>query len=146
MSSPLVCHDPTGSRRPVRLANVRDPSPQPVHDHGTDIGPPAEGSRVARWSGLRTVFDWFFRDRHSGKIVVAELPNLPLWLWIGTLVLRQFLDVGTTAREILDWASSITLGWWAIDELVRGVNPWRRLLGLAGCIAVVAGVVSRLGL
>jgi hypothetical protein len=73
-------------------------------------------------------------------------PNLPLWLWIGTVVLRQFVEQQSTAYEVLAWAGSVTLGWWAIDELVRGVNPWRRLLGLGGCIVVVSGVVGRLGL
>jgi hypothetical protein len=75
-----------------------------------------------------------------------HLPNLPLWLWIGTVVLRQLVEQQSAAGEVLAWASSVTLGWWALDELVRGVNPWRRLLGLGGCIAVVAGVVARLGL
>jgi hypothetical protein len=75
-----------------------------------------------------------------------HLPNLALWLWIGTVVLRQLVEQQSAAGEVLAWASSVTLGWWALDELVRGVNPWRRLLGLGGCIAVVAGVVTRLGL
>jgi hypothetical protein len=75
-----------------------------------------------------------------------HLPNHALWLWIGTVVLRQLVEQQSAAGEVLAWASSVTLGWWALDELVRGVNPWRRLLGLGGCIAVVAGVVARLGL
>jgi hypothetical protein len=74
-----------------------------------------------------------------------QVPNLPLWLWLSTVVLRQFVERGTTARELLDWAGWLTLGWWAVDELVRGVNPWRRMLGLAGCVVVAVGIVSRLG-
>ena len=31
---------------------------------------------------------------------------------------------------------------WAVDEVWRGVNPWRRLLGLVGCGFALAGVVS----
>jgi hypothetical protein len=34
------------------------------------------------------------------------------------------------------------LGWWALDEVIRGVNPWRRLLGLAGCAIVIAGLLA----
>jgi len=30
--------------------------------------------------------------------------------------------------------------WWAVDELIRGVNPWRRLLGGA----VLAGQIAKL--
>ncbi len=105
-----------------------------------------EGNEAVDSNWPRALFDWFFRDRRTGKILVVQLPNLPLLLWIGTLVIRQFADTGTVGREILDWASSITLGWWAIDELLRGVNPWRRLLGLAGCVAVATAVISRLSL
>jgi hypothetical protein len=31
------------------------------------------------------------------------------------------------------------LVWWAVDELIRGVNPWRRFLGGA----VLAGQILR---
>jgi hypothetical protein len=34
----------------------------------------------------------------------------------------------------------MALGWWAVDEVLRGVNPWRRLLGTA----VLAGLAWRL--
>jgi len=34
------------------------------------------------------------------------------------------------------------LTWWAVDEVVRGVNPWRRILGLGGCLLAAAGLLS----
>ena len=92
---------------------------------------------------LRSLFDWFFRDRRTGKILVAHVPNLPILLWMTTVLARQITDQGTTADALLAWAGSFTLAWWALDEVVRGVNPWRRVLGLAGCIAVIVGVISR---
>lgn len=93
---------------------------------------------------LRSVFEWFFRDRRTGRILVAHLPNLAILLWFATVLARQFTAQGTSAETLLAWAGSLTLGWWAVDELTRGVNPWRRLLGLAGCVVVVVGVISRL--
>ena len=93
---------------------------------------------------LRSIFDWFFRDRRTGRILIAHVPNLPIVLWMATVLAGQFTEQGTTADTLLEWAGTLTLGWWAIDELVRGVNPWRRVLGLAGCIAVAAGVISRM--
>ena len=60
------------------------------------------------------------------------------------MLARQFTVQGTTADTLLAWAGSITLGWWAIDEVLRGVNPWRRVLGLVGCVAVLVGVIARL--
>lgn len=93
---------------------------------------------------LKGIVDWWFRDRQTGKILVAHLPNLPILLWMGTVVARWFVAPGSSAATLLEWAGSVTLGWWAVDELVRGVNPWRRALGVGGCIAVIVGVVSRL--
>jgi hypothetical protein len=93
---------------------------------------------------LRSVFDWFFLDRRTGRILVAHFPNLAILLWLATVLARQFTEQGTTADTLLGWAGSLTLGWWAVDEVIRGVNPWRRLLGLAGCVVVVVGVIDRL--
>ncbi len=93
---------------------------------------------------LRSTFDWWFRDRCTGRILVAHLPNLPILLWMGTVVARQLVERGSDIHALLEWAGTVTLGWWAIDELVRGVNPWRRALGLGGCVVVVLGVVGRL--
>lgn len=93
---------------------------------------------------LRSIVDWWFRDRTTGKILVAHLPNLPLLLWMATVVARWFVAPDSGVNAVLEWAGSATLGWWAVDELVRGENPWRRTLGLGGCIVVIVGVVTRL--
>ena len=94
-----------------------------------------------RSARLRRAFDAIFRDRRTGRIVIAQFPNLPLWLFLATVVLRRLVDEDTTAFSLLRAAGLVTLGWWAIDELVRGVNPWRRFLGVIGCLLVAAGVV-----
>ena len=44
-----------------------------------------------------------------------------------------------TALRVVGLAA---LGWWAVDEVVRGVNPWRRLLGVVGCVIVLLGVLA----
>ncbi|MEX1296730.1 MAG: hypothetical protein AB1Z67_11210 [Candidatus Limnocylindrales bacterium] len=98
-------------------------------------------SERSKW---RSLLDWSFRDRRTGKILIIHVPNMAILLWLATVLARQLTAEGTTAHTLLAWAGSFTLGWWAIDELVRGVNPWRRVLGLAGVIAVLGGVVSRL--
>jgi hypothetical protein len=92
---------------------------------------------------LRDVIDWLFRDPRSGKRVIAQVPNVPILLWFGTLIARLLVEPGTTVHALLAWAGWITLGWWAVDELVRGVNPFRRLLGLGGCAVVLVGVAGR---
>lgn len=86
-----------------------------------------------------------FRDRRTGQITIVQRPNLPLTIFLATVVLRRVVDSGTDARRALDWISVIALAWWAVDEVARGVNPWRRLLGLAGIGLAVSTVVRLLG-
>jgi hypothetical protein len=91
---------------------------------------------------IRSLFGWLFRNRRTGQITIAQFPNMALWLFFITIVLRQIVTPGTRARTAVDGAGLVALGWWAIDEVVRGVNPWRRILGLGGCGVVAAGVVA----
>lgn len=88
----------------------------------------------------RRGFDWWFRDRR-GRVVVAQPPNLTLWVWIGATAVRLLFDpsgtLGTTVRVV----AVIALLAWALDEIVRGVNPWRRLLGALVFAAQITVVV-----
>ncbi len=89
--------------------------------------------------------DWWFRDRSTGDIVVAQFPNPPLWIFLASVVVRAFATDGTTLDTGAAWTGTAALTWWALDELIRGVNPWRRALGLGGLAYVVARVVSLTG-
>jgi len=93
---------------------------------------------------FRSLIDWWFCDRRTGRIVVAQVPNLPILLWLGTLVAQRLATVDSGMQLALAWAGTVFLTWWAVDEFARGVNPFRRLLGLVGCAAVVAIIVGRL--
>jgi hypothetical protein len=110
---------------------VTDPGTGPT----TGPGPPTDGR-------ARATFEWLFRNRRTGQVTIAQFPNLPLWLFFVTVVLRRIVTTGSAAHTALDWAGVVTLGGWAVDEVVRGVNPWRKILGTAVGAAVVAGVVS----
>ena len=83
--------------------------------------------------------DWFFRDRRSGEIVIAQWPNLPLWLF-GITALVAMLTSGSSVGFWTDIASRLFLTWWARDELLRGVNPFRRSLGAAVLIGLAVGL------
>ena len=74
-----------------------------------------------------------FRDRRTGRITIAQFPNVPLWLYLGTVGLRRLMSSGT-AHDIVSWLGVVALSWWALDEVLRGVNPFRRLLGGIGII------------
>lgn len=71
-----------------------------------------------------------------------QFPNVPLWIFLGTVVLGRFLPTETAARTAIGWIGLGALAWWAVDELLRGVNPWRRLLGLAGCAFAASQLAS----
>ena len=91
---------------------------------------------------LDSIVDWLFRNRRTGRITVAQFPNVALWVFIVTVSARLIVRSGTAPRSAFDWIGAATLGWWSVDEVVRGVNPWRRLLGLGVGAVVVAGVVA----
>ncbi len=88
---------------------------------------------------LKSVIDWLFRNRHTGRITIVQAPNLALGLFLVAAAARWLLDPRGVLRNILDGLATVALVWWAVDEVIRGVNPWRRLLGGA----VLAGQVLK---
>ena len=77
----------------------------------------------------RSALGWLFRDRRTGRIVIAQLPNIPLLVWFGASLLRWLLHPHGRWGTALEVAAMVALVAWAADEIVRGVNPWRRILG-----------------
>jgi hypothetical protein len=73
--------------------------------------------------------DWLFRSREDGRTTLAQRPNLPLALWMGATALRWLLHPDGRWRTALDVVAAAALLVWAVDEVVRGVNPFRRMLG-----------------
>ncbi|MEH1926224.1 hypothetical protein [Nostoc sp.] len=82
-----------------------------------------------------TLVDKTFRDS-DGKIVLAQMPNLPLIVWIVTSLLALIFTSGkiNTVLEVLANGSLFT---WAWLELFQGVNYFRRALGLAVLIGII---------
>ena len=75
------------------------------------------------------MIDWLFRNRHTGEITIVQLPNVPLGLFLVASVLRRLFDPSGGLRTTLEVLATVGLLWWAVDEVLRGVNPWRRFLG-----------------
>lgn len=90
-------------------------------------------SEIARLS------DWLFRDRETGKIVIGQFPNLPLIVWLAATLLTA-VTTGT-AKDLLGYVATLALVVWAGDELIRGVNPFRRILGATVLAWVLASLV-----
>jgi hypothetical protein len=82
-----------------------------------------------------SLFDKTFRDQ-EGNIVLAQMPNLPLIMWIATTVLKSVFASGKVYLA-LDTIAFGALFTWAWLELFDGVNYWRRGLGLAVLVGMV---------
>ena len=87
-----------------------------------------------------TVFDRTFRDS-EGKIVIAQMPNLPLLVWLAATVLQFMLPSGQlqTTFSLVAFGALFT---WAWQELFEGVNYFRRVLGLVVLFGVIASRFS----
>jgi hypothetical protein len=75
------------------------------------------------------MINWLFRSRTTGRITIAQVPNLSLVLFLATSIVKRLLDPAGTVNTALVAVIMAALLWWAVDEVVRGVNPWRRMLG-----------------
>jgi hypothetical protein len=82
-----------------------------------------------------TLFDKIFRDS-DGNIVIAQMPNLPIIVWITASLLKLVFPTGeiNTGLDALAFGSLFT---WAWLELFQGVNYFRRALGLGVLIGVM---------
>jgi hypothetical protein len=91
---------------------------------------------------LRRLADWLFRNRQTGEITIVQVPNIPLGVFLVAAVASRLL-ADSSAATVLAVVSAIALVVWALDELIRGVNPWRRILGATVLVITVAGYVMR---
>ncbi|HAO12832.1 MAG TPA: hypothetical protein DCQ51_17090 [Planktothrix sp. UBA8407] len=83
-----------------------------------------------------TLFDQVFRDS-EGKIVLAQMPNLPLIVWIVASLLKIIFTTGriNLGLDLIAFGSLFT---WAWEELFQGVNYFRRVLGLLVLVGLIA--------
>jgi hypothetical protein len=82
--------------------------------------------------------DWMFRNRQTGKITIGQPSNLTQKIFQRTTIVGVLLPRGR-ARTVLSQVAVISLAVWAVDEVVRGVNPFRRISG-----GVTLGVLAYL--
>jgi hypothetical protein len=82
-----------------------------------------------------------FVNRRTGGITVAQWPNVALSVFIITVIGRQFDRTSGPFHDFLVVLGTAALVVWALDELIRGVNPFRRLLGLVVLLATLSSLV-----
>lgn len=74
--------------------------------------------------------NWMFRSRKTGRITLAQLPNWQLVVWSVASAVMWLGHPQGRARDVLVVIASAALALWAGDEVVRGVNPFRRVMGV----------------
>lgn len=92
-------------------------------------------------NSLSQILQWFFRNRETGAVTIAQAPNLVLGIVIVAGVLLWIWPSAGTASAALTVAFKGGLLVWAADEIVRGVNPWRRCLGTGIAVYVLMTVL-----
>lgn len=83
------------------------------------------------------VLDWLFRNRLTGGITIGQFPNAALLVWLGASLLSLWWHPQAGDVDVLAVVSRAALVVWAVDEVLRGVNPFRRLLGAVVLLATV---------
>jgi hypothetical protein len=89
----------------------------------------------------RSWWDRIWKD-DSGRIVIWQFPNPFLIAWAVLTVLSLFFN-GHLA-DIFSWLGSAALIIWSLLELTKGVNYFRRVLGLVVLIAAVMSLIKNL--
>ena len=72
---------------------------------------------------------WWFENRETGETTVAQFPNWPLFAILAGWMVRAIADESSDLYRYTGGAITVLWLYWGADELIRGVNPWRRLLG-----------------
>ncbi|MET3961000.1 hypothetical protein ABIE44_000934 [Marmoricola sp. OAE513] len=77
----------------------------------------------------RFSLDWWLRD-DEGHLVVAQVPNPAIGVWMATVVLGWSDLLNDADQRLLTTLGRGALLAWAADEVLRGSAPFRRVLGL----------------
>jgi len=91
---------------------------------------------------MRTALRWCLESRRSGAITVVQFPNAALWAFLAASVALLVLPARGGLHRALVIGRDAALLVWSADEIVRGVNPFRRLLGAVVGAFTVVGIVG----
>jgi len=97
-------------------------------------------------SRLRYWFDWLFKDLYErkGKYVIAEVPNLPLGIFMISIIVSVAVFPGAVQKTAVVIAY-LSMAWWGWLEWRGGRSRFRKLLGILGILSAVGACVLGLG-
>jgi hypothetical protein len=86
--------------------------------------------------------DWWVRDQNGG-LTLAQWPNPALAVWLVAVVVAWTGVLGAAQAATLAGVGRGALVVWALDELLRGVSPVRRLLGAVVFVGQLIGLLAQ---
>lgn len=105
------------------------------------MAPPSSNHKSSRSPARVFSLDWWVRDQNGG-LTLAQWPNPALAVWLVTVVVAWTGVLGAARTATLADVGRGALVVWALDELLRGVNPFRRLLGAVVLVAQLIGLLA----
>lgn len=89
----------------------------------------------------RTIWDKTWKDR-QGRVALWQTPNAWLISWAGFTTASLFFS-GHIA-DVFSWIADTALIIWALLEIFRGLNYYRRVLGVAVLLFSIASLLKAL--
>jgi hypothetical protein len=93
-----------------------------------------------KYGVIRRALRWMLLNRRTGRITVAQWPNVALSVFIVLTLASHLVQPRGGTEHLLRVSADVALFVWALDEVVRGVNPFRRILGLVVIGATIASL------
>jgi hypothetical protein len=88
----------------------------------------------------RRAVRWMLLNRQTGQLTVAQWPNVSLSVFIVLTLLVHIFHPRGAVDDLVHVLADVALTIWAVDELIRGVNPFRRILGLVVIVLTIASL------
>ena len=85
----------------------------------------------------------FFRNPETGKVVVAQMPNAPLLVWLAATLVRLVFSPAGALGTVVAAVATASLVVWSLLEIARGDSPFRRVLGGVVLAALTLGLLLR---
>jgi len=104
----------------------------------------AEPANPRNVSGIGRLVRWMFLNRQTDRITVAQRPNISLSAFIVLSAALYVFHPFGRAETIVRILAAGALVVWSSDELVRGINPFRRFLGLVVLLATITSLSLKL--
>ena len=105
------------------------------------MAPPSSNDESSRSPTRVFSLDWWVRDQ-NGRLTLAQWPNPALAVWLVAVVVAWTGVLGAARTATLAGVGWGALVVWALDELLRGVSPVRRLLGAVVLVGQLIGLLA----